>query len=142
MVHPNVLEMAGFDSNVYSGFAFGMGPDRIAMLKYGIEDIRHFYTNDVRFLDQFKAVEDRGGVMLISNEWLKDYVDAGVAIEDLAERITRTGIEVDDIIDYTKDIKNLVVGYIQSKEKHPDADKLNICQVDIGEKLFRCMWRT
>ncbi|ARJ27679.1 phenylalanine--tRNA ligase subunit beta [Staphylococcus lugdunensis] len=72
--------------------------------------------------------------MLISNEWLKDYVDAGVAIEDLAERITRTGIEVDDIIDYTKDIKNLVVGYIQSKEKHPNADKLNICQVDIGEE--------
>ncbi|MDU3213231.1 MAG: phenylalanine--tRNA ligase subunit alpha [Staphylococcus epidermidis] len=60
MVHPNVLEMAGFDSKEYSGFAFGMGPDRIAMLKYGIEDIRHFYTNDVRFLDQFKAVEDRG----------------------------------------------------------------------------------
>ena len=51
--------MAGFDSKEYSGFAFGMGPDRIAMLKYGIEDIRHFYTNDVRFLDQFKAVEDR-----------------------------------------------------------------------------------
>lgn len=72
--------------------------------------------------------------MLISNEWLKDYVDAGVEVEDLAERITRTGIEVDDMIDYTKDIKNLVVGYIQSKEKHPDADKLNICQVDIGEE--------
>ncbi|PCF36700.1 phenylalanine--tRNA ligase subunit alpha [Staphylococcus delphini] len=60
MVHPNVLEMAGFDSKKYSGFAFGMGPDRIAMLKYGIEDIRHFYTNDIRFLNQFKAVEDRG----------------------------------------------------------------------------------
>lgn len=72
--------------------------------------------------------------MLISNEWLKDYVDAGVEVEDLAERITRTGIEVDDMIDYTKDIKNLVIGYIQSKEKHPDADKLNICQVDIGEE--------
>lgn len=72
--------------------------------------------------------------MLISNEWLKDYVNAGVSVEDLAERITRTGIEVDDIIDYTKDIKNLVVGYVQSKEKHPDADKLNICQVDIGEE--------
>lgn len=72
--------------------------------------------------------------MLISNEWLKDYVDAGVEVEDLAERITRTGIEVDDMIDYTKDIKNLVVGYIQSKERHPDADKLNICQVDIGEE--------
>ncbi|WP_243291214.1 phenylalanine--tRNA ligase subunit alpha [Bacillus sp. FJAT-47783] len=54
MVHPNVLEMAGFDSKKYSGFAFGMGPERIAMLKYGIDDIRHFYTNDVRFLKQFK----------------------------------------------------------------------------------------
>ncbi|SET78318.1 phenylalanyl-tRNA synthetase alpha chain [Salinibacillus kushneri] len=53
MVHPNVLRMAGFDSEIYSGFAFGMGPERIAMLKYGIEDIRHFYTNDVRFLKQF-----------------------------------------------------------------------------------------
>ncbi|MDT4002550.1 phenylalanine--tRNA ligase subunit beta, partial [Staphylococcus aureus] len=48
-------------------------------------------------------------------------------------RIIRTGIEVDDLIDYTKDIKNLVVGFVKSKEKHPDADKLNVCQVDIGE---------
>lgn len=55
MVHPNVLEMAGIDSSIYGGFAFGMGPDRIAMLKYGVDDIRHFYTNDVRFLQQFKV---------------------------------------------------------------------------------------
>lgn len=54
MVHPNVLEMAGFDSKKYTGFAFGMGPERIAMLKYGIDDIRHFYTNDMRFVNQFK----------------------------------------------------------------------------------------
>ncbi|WP_062199088.1 phenylalanine--tRNA ligase subunit alpha [Massilibacterium senegalense] len=54
MVHPNVLKMAGFDPNEYSGFAFGMGQERIAMLKYGIHDIRHFYTNDIRFLKQFK----------------------------------------------------------------------------------------
>lgn len=53
MVHPDVLEMAGYDSKIYTGFAFGMGPDRIAMLKYGIDDIRHFYTNDKRFLTQF-----------------------------------------------------------------------------------------
>ncbi|SDJ65036.1 phenylalanine--tRNA ligase subunit alpha [Salimicrobium halophilum] len=53
MVHPNVLEMAGYDSEKYSGFAFGMGPERIAMLKHGIDDIRHFYTNDVRFLSQY-----------------------------------------------------------------------------------------
>ena len=53
MVHPNVLEAAGVDSSVYGGFAFGLGQDRIAMLKYGIEDIRSLYTNDVRFLNQF-----------------------------------------------------------------------------------------
>jgi len=57
MVHPNVLEMAGFDSKKYTGFAFGMGPERIAMLKYGIDDIRHFYTNDIRFLKQFSVQE-------------------------------------------------------------------------------------
>ncbi|WP_017473356.1 phenylalanine--tRNA ligase subunit alpha [Amphibacillus jilinensis] len=56
MVHPDVLEMAGYDPEVYSGFAFGMGPERIAMLKYGVDDIRHFYTNDVRFLKQYHQV--------------------------------------------------------------------------------------
>lgn len=56
MVHPKVLEMAGFDPNRYSGFAFGMGVDRVALLKYGIDDIRHFYTNDLRFLNQFKRM--------------------------------------------------------------------------------------
>jgi phenylalanyl-tRNA synthetase alpha chain len=53
MVHPRVLEMSGYDPNEYSGFAFGMGVERIAMLKYGVDDIRHFYTNDIRFLKQF-----------------------------------------------------------------------------------------
>lgn len=56
MVHPNVLRMGGYDPEVYSGFAFGMGPERIAMLKYGIDDIRHFYTGDLRFLKQFGRV--------------------------------------------------------------------------------------
>lgn len=53
MVHPNVLEMAGVDAKTYGGFAFGMGPDRFAMLKYGVDDIRNFYLNDERFLTQF-----------------------------------------------------------------------------------------
>ncbi|MCO6529484.1 MULTISPECIES: phenylalanine--tRNA ligase subunit alpha [Lactobacillus] len=57
MVHPNVLENAGVDSNVYGGFAFGVGLDRFAILKYGIDDIRDFYTNDVRFLEQFSKEE-------------------------------------------------------------------------------------
>lgn len=55
MVHPDVLEMSGVDSSIYSGFAFGIGPDRVVMLKYEVEDIRDFYLNDQRFLKQFKA---------------------------------------------------------------------------------------
>ena len=53
MVHPRVLEGVGYDPDKYTGFAFGMGPERIAMLKYGIDDIRLFYSNDLRFLRQF-----------------------------------------------------------------------------------------
>ena len=53
MVHPKVLQGVGYDPSVYTGFAFGMGPERIAMLKYGISDIRLFYSNDLRFLGQF-----------------------------------------------------------------------------------------
>ncbi|MCT3285202.1 phenylalanine--tRNA ligase subunit alpha [Lactiplantibacillus pentosus] len=53
MVHPHVLEMSGIDPEEYGGFAFGLGPDRFAMLKYGVDDIRNFYLNDVRFLSQF-----------------------------------------------------------------------------------------
>ena len=55
MVHPDVLQMAGYDPNQYRGFAFGIGVERIAILRYFIDDIRHFYTNDMRFLKQFKG---------------------------------------------------------------------------------------
>ncbi len=53
MVHPHVLEINGFDPDKCSGFAFGVGLERVAMLKYGIDDIRNFYTNDIRFLKNF-----------------------------------------------------------------------------------------
>ena len=56
MVHPNVLKMNGYDPEVYSGFAFGIGIDRTAMLRYGIDDVRKLYTNDVRFIRQFKKM--------------------------------------------------------------------------------------
>lgn len=56
MVHPHVLDGAGYDSSKFSGFAFGMGPERIAMLKYGIEDIRQLYQNDLRLLQQFERI--------------------------------------------------------------------------------------
>ncbi len=55
MVHPNVLENCGIDPEVYTGFAFGMGIERIAMLKYQVDDLRHFFESDVRFLKQFQS---------------------------------------------------------------------------------------
>ena len=53
MVHPSVLEMSGIDPDEFSGFAFGMGPDRLAMLRYGVDDLRLYFDNDLRFLKQF-----------------------------------------------------------------------------------------
>lgn len=54
MVHPNVLKVGGIDTEKYTGFALGMGVERVAMLKYGVDDIRLFYENDMRFINQFK----------------------------------------------------------------------------------------
>ena len=56
MVHPNVFANAGYDPDAYTGFAFGLGIDRIAMLRYGIDDIRLLYANDLRFLQQFRGL--------------------------------------------------------------------------------------
>ena len=72
--------------------------------------------------------------MLVSLNWLKQYVNTqDLSNEELAERITRSGIEVDAIIDRASGIQNVVVGYVESKEKHPEADRLNVCQVNVGE---------
>lgn len=57
MVNPHVLEMCGFDPKEYQGFAFGIGLERVAMLKYDIDNIRDFYNNDLRFLEQFERKE-------------------------------------------------------------------------------------
>ena len=58
MVHPNVLRMGGYDPDLFTGFAFGTGLDRLAMFKYAIPDIRYLYTNDVRFLKQFDRKDE------------------------------------------------------------------------------------
>jgi phenylalanyl-tRNA synthetase alpha chain len=57
MVNNHVLEMCGYNPNEIQGYAFGIGVERVTMLKYGIDDIRNFYVNDVRFLNQFKEVK-------------------------------------------------------------------------------------
>ena len=59
MVHPNVLKMSGYDPEIYSGYAFGVGIERVTMLRYGVDDIRKFYQSDIRFIEEFnKKVEE------------------------------------------------------------------------------------
>ncbi len=62
MVHPNVLEMGGYDPKVWTGFAFGTGLDRLAMFRYEIPDIRYLYTNDIRFLEQFDRKDEENEI--------------------------------------------------------------------------------
>ncbi|MGG6312490.1 phenylalanine--tRNA ligase subunit beta [Paenibacillus macerans] len=71
--------------------------------------------------------------MKVSTEWLSDYISLEeVDIEKLAEQITRSGIEIDSVENRNQGVTDVVVGFVKSKEKHPDADKLNVCIVDAG----------
>ncbi|SHN06609.1 phenylalanine--tRNA ligase subunit beta [Gracilibacillus kekensis] len=76
--------------------------------------------------------------MFVSINWLKNYVDIDqISPEDLAERITKTGIEVDGLERFANKVNNVVVGYVEACEKHPNADKLNLCQVNVGEETLQ-----
>lgn len=76
--------------------------------------------------------------MLVSLNWLKNYVDFNnLSVEALAEKITKSGIEVDGIHYFAKESKGIVVGYVKSCEQHPNADKLKLCQVDIGTEQLQ-----
>lgn len=76
--------------------------------------------------------------MLVSYNWLRNYVNLDhVTPEELAEKITRSGIEVEGVEYLAPAVENIVVGYVKSCEKHPDADKLNLCQVDVGEESLQ-----
>lgn len=70
--------------------------------------------------------------MKISLNWLKDFVDIDVTLKELADKLVSAGLEVEEIVDQSADMKNVVLGKILSLTKHPDADKLQICQIDIG----------
>ena len=71
VVHPNVLEAVGLDSERWTGYAFGMGIERMAMLRYGVNDLRLFFENDLRFLRQFGAAE----AMQLSEAWLREWAN-------------------------------------------------------------------
>ncbi|MGG1552095.1 phenylalanine--tRNA ligase subunit beta [Paenibacillus ferrarius] len=71
--------------------------------------------------------------MNVSYQWLSEYVDVtGFTAEELAEKLTRSGIEVDIVEDRNQGVSNVVVGFVKKRDKHPDADKLSVCLVDVG----------
>lgn len=75
--------------------------------------------------------------MYVSINWLKEYVDIDdIRVEELAEKITKSGVEVDSIIHVGEEIEGVVVGYVASCDQHPNADKLNVCEVDIGSETL------
>lgn len=75
--------------------------------------------------------------MKISYKWLKDYIDIDLSIEELAQKITDSGVEVEEIIPTLPPINNVVLAKVESLEKHPDADKLNICKINNGSEVFQ-----
>lgn len=71
--------------------------------------------------------------MKVSYQWLNEYIElSGLTAEELAEKMTRGGIEIDGVESRNKGVTGVVVGYVKSREKHPDADKLSVCKVDVG----------
>ncbi|MDK6863140.1 phenylalanine--tRNA ligase subunit beta [Nosocomiicoccus ampullae] len=75
--------------------------------------------------------------MRVSKEWLDQFIPLEVSKHELSEKITRSGIEVDDIIDYREEVNDVVVGYVEECEQHPDADKLNVTKVNIGDETVQ-----
>ncbi len=72
--------------------------------------------------------------MLLSYNWLKELINIEDNAYNLAEKITRSGLEVEEVLDLSKNLSNIVVGYVKEKQKHPNAEKLSICTVDVGEE--------
>ena len=145
MVHPNVLRACGIDPDVYQGFAWGMGIDRIAMLKYGMSDLRQLFESDVRWLsplrlqaarrpdarrERAESCERRVKVHPLS--WLKEHLDTDEPLEKLADKLTMIGLEVENIEDKAKALAPFTIARVISAEQHPNADRLRVCMVDTG----------
>jgi phenylalanyl-tRNA synthetase, alpha subunit len=144
MVDPNVLTMAGLDPKKVSGFAAGFGVERFAMVIHGITDIREFYKNDVRFLDQFPTIYNQGVASMLQGHAEKtvDADESTVAVAEeskavQAEKVQETNKKqqeatTSNAIDVSKlDIR---VGVIKKAWLHEEADKLYCEEIDIGEE--------
>lgn len=142
MVDPNVLEMAGIDPNKYSGFAAGFGAERFAMVIHAINDIREFYKNDIRFLDQYPTFYDEGLTSLLRGEVgrlpdgaieeKKAKASASAEKPEKKKKKKKQPPAAAGEIDVSKlDIR---VGVITKAWLHEEADKLYCENIDIGEE--------
>ncbi len=108
MVHPNVISAGGLDPEHYQGWAFGMGLDRIAMLKYGIPDLRAFFEADLRWLRHYgfralaSADAGRGPVVKFTLSWLKDHLDTNASLDEIVRGLIGVGLEVEEVDDKTQ----------------------------------------
>ena len=144
MVHPNVLRNCGLDPDEYQGFAWGMGIDRIAMLKYGMPDLRAFFEADVRWLSHygFRPLDFptlAGGLSLVKSmmkftlAWLKEHLDTDRPLGEIADKLTMIGLEVERIEDKAKQFAPFVIARVVEAKQHPNADRLRVCMVDTGD---------
>lgn len=139
MVDPNVLEMAGIDPQKYSGFAAGFGAERFAMVIHGINDIREFYKNDIRFLDQYPTFYDEGLTSLLKGE-VGRKPDGAIAekaqpeakkAEKKKKKKKQAPAPAGEIDVSKLDIR---VGVITKAWLHEEADKLYCEEIDLGEE--------
>ena len=109
MVNPRVLANCGYDPEKYQGFAFGMGIERIAMLKYGIPDLRTFYDSDLRWMRhygflplmrrRYMPVWLGGRLMKFTRDWLFDHLQTDRSLDEILEALPMLGLEVESVVD-------------------------------------------
>ena len=125
MVHPSVLEVCGVDPERWSGFAFGFGIDRLAMIRYGIDDLRDP-------LDQRHPFP--GAVLMkVLLSWLREFSPIEGPPEGIAEDLSDLGLAVEDMVTFASAPDGIVVARVAGLRSHPDADRIQLVDVDAGD---------
>ena len=135
MVDPNVFGFIerGYDPETTQGFAFGVGIERVAMLKHGAPDLRLFVENDVRFVEQHE-VRSSAVSMNVPMSWLREYCDPDLDPEEVADLLSMRAVEVERVSRLgVPSTDGFVVGRVVSAEQHPNADRLRVCEVETGD---------
>ena len=140
MVHPNVLRNCGLDPDEYQGFAWGMGIDRIAMLKYGMPDLRAVLRGRRALARALRLpaarLPDAGGrveLVKFTLSWLKEHLDTDASLDEIVDKLTMIGLEVESVEDKGKLLAPYVIAHVIEAKQHPNADRLRVCMVDTGD---------